>query len=54
MQKLISFCICVATEDFESIEYFVGLYETSSTDAAMLFKIVKDVMIRLDLGIENL
>lgn len=53
-KELISFCIRVATEDLESIEYFVGLYETSSTDAATLFKIVKDVMIRLDLGIENL
>lgn len=54
VHEQVTFCIRTVNTNFEVIEDFIGLYETSNTEAKTLFEIVKDILVRLDLSTENL
>lgn len=47
--------MCIAhryVKDLEAIENTVGLYQIPNTTADTLFKIVKDVLLRLDISLD--
>ncbi|KYN08183.1 Zinc finger MYM-type protein 1 [Cyphomyrmex costatus] len=50
----ISFSIRIVLEDLTVEEIFMGFFETNSTTADALFKIVKDIFTRYDLDIYKL
>ncbi|XP_078494173.1 zinc finger MYM-type protein 1-like [Ciona intestinalis] len=50
----VSVCIRYATDQLHRNEVFLGLYETSKTDASTLRKIVDDVLLRFGLNIQQL
>ena len=49
----VSICVRFVEEDFTIREEFLGFYETKSTTSETLFKVVKDVLIRFGLDINN-
>lgn len=52
-QEQVSFCLRYAKENLEVEEVFVGFYATADTRARTLFSILKDVLCRFNLRIEN-
>ncbi|XP_064462321.1 zinc finger MYM-type protein 1-like [Ornithodoros turicata] len=52
-QEQISFCLRYVKEGLEVEEVFIGFYVTADTRASTLFSILKDVLCRLNLQIEN-
>lgn len=54
VHEQVTFCIRTVHENFDISEDFIGLYETKNTEAGTLFEIVKDILLRLDLSLENL
>lgn len=54
VKEQVAFCVRSVNEDFEVSEEFLGLYETSGTEANILFQIVKDILIRFELPFDDL
>ncbi len=52
-KEQVSICFRTVDDNFEIHEDFVGLYNTSATDAATLAAIIKDVLVRFDISIKN-
>lgn len=48
-KEQISVCLSVVIEELQTEEYFIGF---SATDAASLFDIVNDILLRLGLNIQ--
>lgn len=49
----VSFCFRHVDSDLQVHEQFVGFYSTSLTNADILFKLLQDVVVRFDLGLDN-
>lgn len=50
----VSINVRIVTNNFEAEEYFLGLYETSSTTGENLFKLIQDALLRFNLPLKNL
>lgn len=54
VQEQVTFCIRTVNENFDICEDFLGFYAAPNTEAKTLFDIVKDILARFGLSLDNL